>query len=91
MAEYLHLELVDTVGRAIQPDKRGSIPLETPKILARLAIDTETFIAHTSRFLKEFGHAVGTPANLIALADKRQTKYLRGIATARAVFERKAA
>ena len=86
-----YLELVDTVGRAIQPDKRGSIPLETPKILARLAIDTETFITHTSRFLKEFGHAVGTPANLIALADKRQTKYLRGIATARAVFERKAA
>ena len=86
-----YLELVDTVGRAIQPDKRGAIPLETPKILARLAIDTETFIAHTSRFLKEFGHAVGTPENLIALASKRQTNYLRGIATARALFGRKAA
>ncbi|CAK0776727.1 transposase [Gammaproteobacteria bacterium] len=86
-----YLELVDTVGRAIRPDKRGAIPMETPKILARLAIDTETFIAHSSRFLKEFGHAVGTPENLIALASKRQTKYLRGIATARALFERKVA
>ncbi|MEI6415352.1 MAG: hypothetical protein WCP34_13980, partial [Pseudomonadota bacterium] len=65
-----YLELVDTVGRAIRPDKYGAIPLETPKILARLAIDTETFIAHASRLLKEFGHAVGTPENLIALASK---------------------
>jgi len=79
------------VGRAIRPDKRGAIPLETPKILARLAIDTETFIAHSSRLLKEFGHAVGTPENLVTLASKRQTKYLCGIATTRALFEHKVA
>jgi len=86
-----YLELVDTVGRAIRPDKRGAIPQTTPKILVRLGMNTEAFITHASRFLKEFGSAVGRPERLVALADKRQTKYLRGIATSRAVCDCKAA
>lgn len=80
-----YLELVDTVGRTIRPDKRCSISQTIPGILTRLGIDTEAFIAHAGRFLKEFGHAVGRPERLVALAEKRQTKYLRGIATAKGV------
>ena len=86
-----YLELVDTVGRVIHPAKRGSIPSKTPAILARLSIDAERFISHADRFLKEFGGAVGAPQKLVALAAHRQSRYLRGIATARAVFEKKAA
>jgi len=40
--------------------------------------------------LQEFGHAVGTPAKLTELATARQTKFLRGMRAARAVFERAA-
>jgi len=80
-----YLELVDTVGRTIRTDKKGYIPDTTPKILVRLDIDTDTFIEHASRFLKEFGHAIGRPEAMVAHAAKRQTKYLRGIKTARAM------
>jgi len=83
-----YLELIDIVGRAIRPGKRGAIPKKAPRILTRLGLDTHVFIAHTSRFLKEFGNAVGRPEQLVALADKRQIKYLRGIATARALCKR---
>jgi hypothetical protein len=51
----------------------------------RLDIDTDTFIEHASRFLKEFGHAIGRPESMVAHAAKRQTKYLRGIKTVRAM------
>lgn len=85
-----YLELVDTVGRAIHPQKRGAIPAKAPRLLAKLGIDTVTFIAHASRVLQEFGHAVGTPAKLTELATARQTKFLRGMRAARAVFERAA-
>jgi len=51
-----------------------------------LDIDTDTFIEHASRFLKEFGHAIGRPESMVAHAAKRQTKYLRGIKTARAMY-----
>ena len=87
-----YLELVDTVGRTIRTDKKGYIPATTPKILVRLDIDTDTFIEYATRFLKEFGHAVGRPEALTAHAAKRQAKYLRGIKTARKMYgERKAA
>jgi REP element-mobilizing transposase RayT len=86
-----YVELVDTVGRAIRPDKRGAIPLEAPRILVRLGLNTEAFMAHASRMLKEFGHAVGRPEQLVALAEKRQAKSLRGITTARALCGRQAA
>lgn len=86
-----YLELVDTVGRVIHPAKRGSIPEKTPAILDRLAIDAESFINYADHFLKEFGCAVGSPQKLVDLAAHRQSRYLRGIATARAVFAKKAA
>ena len=87
-----YLELVDMVGRTIRMDKKGYISDTTPKILVRLDIDTDTFIEYATRFLKEFGHAVGRPEALVAHAAKRQAKYLRGIKTARKMYgERKAA
>ena len=86
-----YLELVDTVGRVIHPARRGSTPEKTPALLARLAIDAEHFIRHADCFLKEFGCAVGTPQKLVELATHRQSRYLRGVVTARAVFAKKAA
>lgn len=86
-----YVELVETVGRCLHPTKRGRIAPSTPQLLVRLGIDIEAFIAHGDRFLKEFGHAIGQPAKLVELAAQRQMKFLRGIHTARLVFERKAA
>ncbi|MBV2235338.1 MAG: hypothetical protein KUL75_07310 [Sterolibacterium sp.] len=86
-----YLELVDTVGRAVHPRKRGHIPEHAPKILARLGIDAESFIRYASRFLKEFGSAVGAPRHLAERAARGQAKYLRGMYAARRVFASKAA
>jgi hypothetical protein len=81
-----YLELVDTVGRAVHPTKRGFILDKTPAILVRLEIDVETFIEYANNFLKEFGSAVGTPHTLIDLAASRQSRSLRGISASRAIF-----
>jgi REP element-mobilizing transposase RayT len=86
-----YVELVETLGRCLHPEKRGLIPERTPKLLDRLGIDTAAFIEHGTRFLKEFGHAVGKPASLIELAAKRQAKFLRGMGAARRCFGRQAA
>ncbi len=82
-----YLELVDTVGRAVHPNKRGFIPNKTPAILIRLEIDVETFIEYANDFLKEFGSAVGTPHMLLDLAASRQSRSLRGMSAARAIFD----
>ncbi|MGD7037469.1 hypothetical protein [Methylotuvimicrobium buryatense] len=54
--------------------------------MQRLGIDHETFIAHGTQLLKEFGCAVGKSESLIALAAERQARYLRGMHTANALF-----
>ena len=81
-----YLELVDWTGRALRCDKRGHIPAHQPKILERLGIDGERFIAYGARLLKEFGTAVGAPDALVNLCARRQTRYLRGIRVARQLF-----
>jgi hypothetical protein len=86
-----YLELVGTTGRVIREDKRGYIPGETPRILERLQIDPEQFIATAGRMLQQFSTAIGTPEHLTAHCVARNVAFLRGMGAARALFERKAA
>jgi len=81
-----YVELVEYTGRAQHPRKKGRIDVRQPKILVRLGLDAEAFIAYSSRFLKAFGSAVGVPASLVDLCERRQAKYLRGMQAARQVF-----
>ena len=81
-----YVELVECTGRAQHPTKKGRIHAHQPKILTRLGLDAEAFMVYSSRFLKAFGSAVGVPAQLVALCERRQAKYLRGIQAARQVF-----
>ncbi len=86
-----YLELVDATARVIRADKRGFIPGHTPRLLERLAIDPDQFIATTGQMLRQFGSAIGTPTHITDLCVARQTRYLRGMRAARALFERAAA
>jgi REP element-mobilizing transposase RayT len=83
-----YVELTQTLGRCVHPTKRGRIPEGTPKLLQRLGMGTETFIAHAFDLFHSFGSAIGAPASLVDLAARRQCRYLRGIRTARDMFGR---
>jgi hypothetical protein len=86
-----YIELVDTMGRAVHPSKRGLISPATPPLLTRLGMDAEGFINAADHFFKDFASAVGTPAKLIEIAAQRQQRALRGLAAAKRVFQAKAA
>ena len=86
-----YLELVDTMGRAVHPHKRGSIPPHAPAVLQRLGMDADAFINAADTFFRSFASAVGTPAQLLQWAAHRQLRAMRGMAAARQVFERRAA
>jgi hypothetical protein len=84
------LELVDTTGRVIREGKRGYIPGETPRILERLNMDPEQFIATAARMLLQFSTGC-TPEHLTAHCVARNVAFLRGMGAALALFERQAA
>jgi len=81
-----YLELVEITGRCQRPDKRGLIEASVPRLLERLNIDPDAFIAASITLLKQFGSAVGTPASLTACCAARQARHLRGMRAAREVF-----
>ncbi|MDP3670573.1 MAG: hypothetical protein Q8R69_12885 [Telluria sp.] len=81
-----YVALVEWTGHAVHPTKRGFIGPDEPAILARLEIDGDAFISLSAHFLLEFGSAVGAPARLIELCERRQTRFLRGMRAARQVF-----
>ena len=86
-----YLALVDDTGRVIREDKRGFIDARTPPLLERLGIEPEQFIVSARILMRQFGSAIGTPTNLTELCFTRHARHLRGIATARALFEQRAA
>lgn len=86
-----YLALVETIGRCQRPDKRGAIEGRVPRLLERLNIDPEAFIAASTTLLRRFGSAVGTPESLTACCAERQARHLRGMRAARELYERRAA
>jgi hypothetical protein len=47
-----YLQLVDTTGRMIRTDKRGSIPINLPPILERLSINRQQWLQQSQQFEK---------------------------------------
>lgn len=60
-------------------------------MLQRQGMDAEAFISAADVFFRSFASAVGTPAKLLQWAAHRQQRAMRGMVTARRVFEAKAA
>ncbi|MGE4535412.1 transposase [Halomonas sp.] len=86
-----YLELVETTGRCQRPGKCGLIGERVPKLLERLGIDPDAFIAASTTLLQRFGSAVGTPESLTAYCFARQARHLRGMRMARELFEHRVA
>ncbi|NRD72636.1 transposase [Shewanella sp. VB17] len=64
-----YLELVDETGRMMRNDKRGSISINSAKILSRLNISTDNGIKLTSDFGKLFHGPVGTLQELTSYCE----------------------
>ncbi len=86
-----YLELVESTGRMLRPDKRGAISDQIPRLMQRLNIDPEQFITCATRLMTVFGSAIGSPAHLTGLCVQRQSRFLHGMRAARMAFERKTA
>ena len=90
-----YLELVDWAGRAIRDGKRGYIPNEIPPILQRLNLRADAYLTHVGRkTLKAtqvkrlpYAQALGSVAQLKALAEKLEQAFIRGIGDARRLYQ----
>lgn len=84
LADYL--ELVDITGRAIIPNKRGSIEQSTPAILTGFNLKPEQWLELTTQFENRFHHAAGSESYLEAYRHRHKLKRLRDKNTAIRLF-----
>ncbi|NRD73484.1 transposase [Shewanella sp. VB17] len=54
-----YLELIDWTGRAIRPDKRGSIDEHRPKLLTELGIASDAWMLSAKAFRRQYGGVSG--------------------------------
>jgi REP element-mobilizing transposase RayT len=81
-----YLELVDWSGRAIHPNKRGSIADHQPKILQRLQIEPSALLSYLSRKEDKFHHVIGSKSSIRQAAANLGRRFLQGIAAAERLF-----
>jgi len=86
-SEKDYLQLVDWLGRAILPNKRGFIQAEVPPLLTRINLQSDEFIRLMAQNddLSQLS-AIGSPSVLTHYIDKIEKKYCRGKPIARRLY-----
>lgn len=74
-----YLRVVDSTGRAVCEDKRGTIPEEVAPILERLDIELNGWLDAMTDAKRLFGTVVGSARNRAAEAARRGTRWVVGV------------
>lgn len=83
-----YLDLVDTSGRVARSDKRGTISVDQPKLLAVLGIQPHEWFKMVTQLQARFEHFVGSPHRLREIAARRGWRWVRGLTAARRLYAR---
>ena len=76
---YDYLELADWSGRAIHPNKSGSIDDTTPKLIDRLGISPDDWIEVIKNFRRQYGHFAGSEYALRQCANDHGQCWHKGV------------
>ena len=86
-----YIDLVDTSGRILKVDKKGSIPQHLKPILQRLGINHKHWLSTLQHFETEFEGFIGTPKEMEALKNKKGMQRARGMSACKKIFLSKVA
>lgn len=86
MTEAEYFDLVDRSGRLMRSDKRGAIDAGLKPILLRIGANPDAWQETISDFGSEFHIAAGLLSSLRSFADRIGSRWIKGVAAARAAF-----
>ena len=81
-----YLELVDSTGRVLRKDKRGTISSVAERILNRLDVDEDQWLEMTSNFEECFSSFVGGESSLRMACENVSYQRPPGLATCKLMF-----
>ncbi len=80
-----YIDLVDDTGRRIRADKRGAIPAEEPRALAKLGLSADHWTHKVKGVGSGYWRVVGTVDDIQEKAAAMGQAFLRGVGFARAL------
>jgi REP element-mobilizing transposase RayT len=81
-----YIQLVDTTGRLLRENKKGTIPNMLPPILSRINLNHHTWLEMIKNLEENFFYSIGQPAMLLQFSNKNETSKPRGISAARKYY-----
>ena len=84
LADYF--ELTDWTGRAILENKTGFIPEQTPHILSKLGIETQTWVETIGHFGHQFYSHVGPADKMQEVCKRVGKKWMHGVRACKQFF-----
>jgi len=75
-----YLELADFSSRLIQPNKRGTVSTEMPKLLNELNIEIDNWINTLNHFRRQYANFAGSKSSLIKCANCHHQSWYKGSA-----------
>ncbi len=81
-----YLDLVDTTGRCIRPDKCGYIANHSPRLLAMLGVRPNEWFKTVTQLQTRFELFSGSPNRLREIAQARQWRWVRGARAKRTLY-----
>lgn len=85
-----YLDLLDSSGRVVHPQKRGAIPDTAPRLLSGLGLELGGWLECVSDLHARFRNFIGAPHRLSSLAEQRGWRWIRGQSEARRLYRRSA-
>lgn len=83
-----YLDLLDSTGRVVHPEKRGAIPATTPRLFSMLGLEPREWMKSVGELHARFRLFIGAPHRLSSLAEQRGWRWIRGQSAARRLYQR---
>ncbi|MGH8108952.1 MAG: transposase [Arenimonas sp.] len=80
-----YIELVQWTGKQVRTDKRGAIPANAPSVLKRFDSKPERWTTRVKAIGSGYWRVVGDTQDLIAMAERLNQRWLKGIGMALAL------
>ena len=81
-----YVRLLRWTAQQLRSGQRDTIPADLATVLDHFDVQHDSWLDTVDKYETAFGHAVGRPDSLVAVAERMELQHLKGIAACRAAF-----
>ena len=81
-----YARLLTWTAKQLRGGQRDTIPADLATVLDHFDVQQDSWLDTVDKYETAFGHAVGRPDSLVAVAERMELQHLKGISACRTAF-----